>query len=211
MRYLRYRGGELDSASRNLSRYIARLAHDDVPNLAVMMIYRLDRFGRGGDHSAFNALGFPAVRFTEPHENYNRQHQDVRVENGVHYGDVLSGVDFPYLAKVTSLNAVGLASLAWGPAPPDHVRIKGAVKPDTTLSWHKVPHAAGYRVYWRLTTEPTWTHSRYVGDVDAATLKDIVIDNYFFGVASVSADGFESPVVFPGPNGSFEAPASADH
>ncbi len=207
MRYLRYRGGELDSASRNVSRYLHRLAHEYIPNLDVMQVYRLDRFGRGGDHSAFNDLGFPAVRLTEPHENYDRQHQDVRIENGVHYGDVLSGVDFPYLAKVTALNAIGLAAMAWAPAPPQAVGIKGAVSPDTALSWRKVPGAVGYRIYWRLTTDPTWTHSRYAGDVDSATLHDIVIDNYFFGVASVSADGFESPVVFPGPNGDFAAPA----
>jgi len=205
----RFRGGELDSASRNLARYIDVMADRYVPNLDVMMIYRLDRFGRGGHHRPFNDVGFPAVRVMEANENYNRQHQDVRVENGIAYGDTLDGVDFDYAAKLTALNAVSLASLAWAPPPPAEVEIQGAVSADTTLSWKKpsrrlAPHLAGYRVYWRLTDSPVWTHSVYVGNVDTYTLKNVVIDNYFFGVAAVSQTGFESPVVFPGPAGAFE-------
>ena len=167
------------------------------------MIYRLDRFGRGGHHRPFNDAGFAGVRIMETNENYHRQHQDVRVEGGVVYGDVMSGVNFDYAAKLTALNAVTLASMAWAPAPPAGVTIEGAVQPDTTLGWEKSVGAVGYKVYWRLTTSPLWTHHRYVGDVQTATLENLIIDNYLFGVASVAAGGFESPVVFPGPAGAF--------
>lgn len=207
-RIRRFTGGEVDSPSRNLARYIDRLADRYVPNLDVMMIYRLDRFGRGGHHRPFNDMGWPAVRIMETNENYNRQHQDLRSENGIEYGDVIEGVNFEYAAKLTALNAVTLASLASAPPPPANVEIEGAVSPDTTLRWAKpkgkqARNLAGYRIYWRLTTEPQWTHSVYVGDVNEHTLKNVVIDNYFFGVAAVSKDGFESPVVFPGAAGSF--------
>lgn len=206
-RQRRFTGGELDSPSRNLARYIARMsAH--VPNLEVMMVYRLDRFGRGGHHRPFNDLGMPAVRVMETHEHYDRQHQDLRVVDGRRYGDTLDGVDFAYAAKLTALNAVALAGMAGAPPPPANVRIEGAVSADTTLKWtrpdrRQAPGLAGYRVYWRLTTDPHWTRSRWVGDVEAATLENIVIDHYFFGVAAVAKDGSESPVVFPGAAGSF--------
>lgn len=204
----RFTGGEVDSPSRNLARYIDKIADDYIPNLDVMMVYRLDRFGRGGHHRPFNKVGYPAVRIMETNEHYDRQHQNIRTEGGRSYGDVLSGVDFDFNAKLTSLNAVTLASMAWAPAPPASVKISGAVKPSTTLSWQKptgkmTDNLAGYRVHWRLTTEPTWTNSQYVGNVSSFELTNIVIDNYFFGVSSVSQSGFESPVVFPGPIGSF--------
>ena len=203
----RFAGGEVDSPSRNLARYIARMA-DYVPNLDVMMVYRLDRFGRGGHHRPFNDAGFPAVRVMETHEHYDRQHQDLRTENGRVYGDTLDGVDFAYAAKVTALNAVSLAAMAWAPPPPAAVTIEGAVTADTTLRWQRpaaaqAPDLAGYRIYWRLTTEPQWSRSIDVGNVDAFTLENVVIDNYFFGVAAVSRDGTESPVVFPEATGSF--------
>ncbi|AXK72678.1 peptidase M28 [Lysobacter sp. TY2-98] len=203
----RFEGGELDSPSRNLGRYIDRMA-DYVPNLDVMMVYRLDRFGRGGHHRPFNEAGYPGVRVMETNENYDRQHQDLRTENGRQYGDVVEGVDFGYAAKLTALNAVSLAGMAWAPPPPADVKIEGAVTADTTLKWSRpsakqAPNLAGYKVYWRLTTDPQWTHSRWVGDVTQFTLKNVVIDNYFFGVAAVAKDGTESPVVFPGPMGSF--------
>ncbi len=203
----RFTGGELDSPSRNLARYIARMAAH-VPNLEVMMVNRLDRFGRGGHHRPFNDLGYPAVRVMETHEHYDRQHQDLRTESGRVYGDTLDGVDFAYAAKLTALDVVALAGMAAAPPPPAEVRIEGAVSADTTLKWKRPPAAqatnlAGYRVYWRLTTEPQWTHSRWVGNVEAATLQNIVIDNHFFGVAAVAEDGSESPVVFPGAAGSF--------
>jgi hypothetical protein len=144
----------------------------------------------------------------ETNEHYDRQHQDIRTENGREYGDVLSGVDFDFTAKLTSLNAVTMAAMAWAPPPPAQTEISGAVKASTTLKWQRpagsmAKNLAGYRVHWRLTTEPTWTHSQYIGDVTEFELKNIVIDNYFFGVSSVAKDGFESPVVFPGPAGSF--------
>lgn len=204
----RYTGGEVDSPSRNLARYIDKMADTYIPNLDTMVIYRLDRFGRGGHHKPFNDLGFPGVRIMETNENYNRQHQDIRTENGIAYGDTIEGVNFPYAAKLTALNAVSLASMAWAPNPPSGVTIKGAVQPSTTLSWTALnkkqnPNLAGYKIYWRYTDASQWQYSRFVGDVTEFTLENIVIDNYFFGVASVSKDGFESPVVFPGAAGSF--------
>ncbi|MGJ8690387.1 MAG: M28 family metallopeptidase [Gammaproteobacteria bacterium] len=202
-RQRRFQGGEVDSASRNLARYIDTMADRFVPNLDVMMVYRLDRFGRGGHHRPFNEVGFPAVRIMETNENYTQQHQDIRVENGIAYGDVIEHVDFDYAAKLTALNAVTLASMAWAPAPPTQVSISGQVSPNTSLQWQKVPGAVAYRLHWRLTTDSQWTHYRTVGDVDQFTLENVVIDNYFFGVSSISASGVQSPVVFPGPAGAF--------
>ena len=207
-RMRRYTGGEVDSPSRNLARYVDRMADEFVPNLDVMMIYRLDRFGRGGHHRPFNEVGMPGVRIMETHEHYDRQHQDLRVENGIHYGDVIEGVNFDYARKLTALNVVSLAGMASAPPFPASVSIKGAVQPDTTLSWtlpegDAAGNLQGYKVYWRLTTDAQWTWSRYVGKVDSYTLENIVIDNYLFGVASVSTEGYESPVVFPGAAGSF--------
>jgi len=201
-------GGEVDSPSRNIARYVDRMADEFIPNLDVMMIYRLDRFGRGGHHRPFNERGIPGVRIMETHEHYNRQHQDLRVEDGIEYGDVIEGVDFDYARKLTALNVVTLAGMAAAPPFPANVEIKGAVRPSTTLSW-SVPEGraaenlAGYKVYWRLTTDAQWVWNRFVGTVDTYTLENVVIDNYLFGVASVSDDGYESPVVFPGATGSF--------
>lgn len=206
----RYNGGEVDSSSRNLARFVDALAERYLTNFDVDMIYRTDRYGRGGDQVEMLKAGFPAVRISEGAENYDRQHQDLRVENGVHYGDTIDGVDFGYLAQVARLNIVAMAALAAAPAPPSGVAIEGAVKPDTTVSWKSVPGAAGYRVWWRATTAPQWTFSRAApADATRLILRDIVIDDWFFGVSSVSADGFESPVVFPGAPGAFEAPVSA--
>jgi Zn-dependent M28 family amino/carboxypeptidase len=203
----RFEGGENDSASRNVARYAKGLAETYLANWTVTLVYRLDRFGRGGDHSAFNALGYPAVRFTENAENYRRQHQDLRTEGGMEYGDTLAFVDFPYLAKVTATNAITAAAMASAPPPPT-VKISGAVTADTNLSWVPGPgsEAAAFRVYWRDTSEPQWTHSRDAGSATSSTLKNVTIDDYVFGVASVSAAGFESPVAFPGPAGAFWTP-----
>ncbi len=203
-------GGEVDSPSRNLARYVDRLADRYIPNLDMMVVYRLDRFGRGGHHRPFNDAGFPGVRIMEANEDYRRQHQDLRVEDGVEYGDVVEEVEFDFAAKLTALNAVTLASLAWAPAPPRGVDLGGAVQPSTTLSWREVPSArapnlAGYRIYWRLTDAPGWQWSTFVGaGTTSHTLENVVIDNYIFGVASVSDAGYESPVVFPWPIGAFE-------
>jgi len=183
-----------------------RLADTYLPDFDVRMVYRTDRYGRGGDQVPFLQAGFPAVRVTEGHEDYTRQHQDLRPG----YGDTIDGIDFRYLARVTALNAVTMASLSRAPAPPTGVDIKGALSTDTTVSWQKVAGAAGYRVHWRDTTAPQWQHARAVGDEDQAVLKDVVIDDGFFGVSSVSADGYESPVVFPGEAGSFERSPPAE-
>ncbi len=192
-------GGELDVPSRQLARYIDRVADTYFPNLDVEIIYRLDRYGRGGHHTPFYNQGFPAVRLMESHEDYTRQHQDLRTENGIAYGDVLEGVDFDYAASITALDAATLISLAWAPAPPDSVAIRGAVMPSPTLRW-KAPaggDVAGYRVYWRKPSEVNWTRSRWVGNVTEYTVENVIIDNYFFGVAAVDSEGHESLVAFP--------------
>ena len=199
----RYNGGELDSSSRNLARFIDGMADRYLANFDVEMIYRTDRYGRGGDQTEMLRAGFPAVRISEGAENYDRQHQDLRTDNGVVYGDTIEGVDFGYLGQVARLNIVSMAALANAPASPLGVTIEGAVKPDTTIKWRAVPGAAGYRVWWRPTTAAQWTYSRWAGSATELVLRNIVIDDYFFGVSAVSDDGYESPVVFPGPAGSF--------
>jgi len=202
----RYNGGEVDSPSRNIARFMASLAERTLVNLQVDMVYRTDRFGRGGDQVPFLEAGYPAVRLSEPHEAYSRQHQDLRSENGVAYGDTIAGVDFDYLAQVTRLNAITLAAMANAPMPPQGVATAGAVTSDTTVSWNAQPGVAGWRVWWRGTTAPQWQHSRFFpagAEAPKAVLKNVVIDDWFFGVSAVSADGWESPVVFPGDAGSF--------
>ncbi len=212
-RMRRFMGGEVDSPSRNIARLVDRLADEYIPNLDVMMIYRLDRFGRGGHHRPFNEAGMPGVRIMETNENYYRQHQDLRTEDGIEYGDVIEGVDFDYARKLTALNVVTLASMAGAPPFPADVTLQGAVRPSTTIKWQvrgderEMANLRAFKVYWRLTTDAQWQWSRTVGkDARELILDNIVIDNYFFGVASVANDGLESPVVFPGPMGAFEAP-----
>jgi hypothetical protein len=200
-------GGELDTPARQLARYIDRVADVYLPNLDVEIIYRLDRYGRGGHHTPFFLAGYPAaVRLMEAHENYTRQHQDLRIEDGVRYGDVIEGVDFAYAASITALDAATLAALAWAPASPRGVAITGAVQPSPTLRW-EAPETGdegrplGYRIYWRKPTDATWTWSRWVGNVTEYTVENVIIDNYFFGVAAVDAEGHESLIVFPGMGG----------
>lgn len=193
----RFYGGEVDGISRQLARYIHKSVKTYMPEMNPMMVYRLDRFGRGGHHRPFNDLGFAGIRIMEAHENYTQQHQDIREENGIKYGDVLEHVNFDYAKKLTAVNAINLASLAWGPPSPKTVSIGGIVEPSARLKWDKVENAKGYKIYWRDTTSPTWDYSRYVGDVFEFTLDGIVIDNYFFGIASVGENGFESIVAFP--------------
>ena len=193
----RFFGGEVDGISRQLARYVHKTTKIYMPEMNPMMVYRLDRFGRGGHHRPFNDLGFAGIRIMEAHENYTQQHQDIRVEKGIEYGDVIKHVNFDYAKKLTAVNAISLASLAWAPPSPKSVAIGGIVEPSVKLKWDKVNGAAGYKIYWRDTTFPTWDHSRYVGDVSEFTLKGIVIDNFYFGITSVSNDGFESVVVFP--------------
>ena len=205
-RLRRFTGGEVDSPSRNLARYVKSQGDQYLTNLDIMMVYRLDRFRRGGHHRPFNEVGIPGIRIMETHEHYDRQHQDLRTEDGVEYGDVMSGVDSVYAAKLTALNAITLAGMAGAPPFPANVEATGAVQPSAKLSWETPENASnlsGYRVHWRLTTAPEWTHSRFVGKVDEWTFENLVIDNYFFGVSAVAKDGSETPVVFPGAAGRF--------
>ena len=193
----RFYGGEVDGISRQLARHIHKQVKKYMPEMNPMLIYRLDRFGRGGHHRPFNDAGFAGVRIMEAHENYTQQHQDIREEWGIAYGDVLEHVNFDYAAKLTAVNAISLASLAWAPTPPETVALGGAVAPAATFSWDAVPGAVGYKIYWRDTTSPTWDMSRNVGNVTCFTLKGMVVDNYFFGVSAVGQNGQESVVKFP--------------
>lgn len=193
----RFYGGEVDGISRQLARYVYTTTKTYMPEMHPNLIYRLDRFGRGGHHRPFNDAGFAGIRIMESHENYTQQHQDLRLEDGIEYGDRLKFVNFEYAKKLTAVNAISMASLAWAPPAPTNVAIGGIVEPSVKLKWDKVEGAVGYKIYWRDTTSPTWDYSRYVGDTNTFTLEGIVIDNYFFGVASVGKDGHESVVVFP--------------
>lgn len=196
----RFYGGEVDGPSRQLARYVERMTSTYMTNLRAIMIYRLDRFGRGGHHKPFNDAGFAGIRIMETHENYNRQHQNLRTENGIKYGDVIEKVNFPYAAKLTAVNCLALAGLAAAPPAPTGVMIGGVVQPSTRLKWDAVEATdlAGYKIYWRDTTAPQWQYSRFIStEVTDYTLENIVIDNYLFGVAAVDKDGNESLVVYP--------------
>jgi hypothetical protein len=223
-------GGENDAPSRNISRYLDGLADRLKIGLDVRQIWRNDRFGRGGDHSEFLNLGFPAVRFTVAVENYNWQHQDVRVENGIHYGDTPDHMDFPYLAKVAKLNIAALAGIASAPPPPEP-KVEGAVSTDTTVAWDPVPGARGYVILRRRTDANQWERVVFSPNAiplangnrprrecaDAVTAEQIAtdcgdrivlphirVDDWVFGVSSVSKDGFESPVASAVPGGAFK-------
>jgi hypothetical protein len=231
---IRSKGGENDSPSRNISRFLDTLA-ERIPELGidVMQIWRNDRFGRGGDHTEFLNAGFPAVRFSVAVENYNHQHQDLRVEKGVEYGDTIDKMDFSYLAKVTKLNVAALAWLASAPPPPEPT-VEGAVSTDTTVTWAP-REGEGFYTRWRRTDANNWQHSQrvaraqcpptehvmnpaaYAPDKDGnvplhvwkqapckTTLKGIRVDDWVFGVSSVSEDGFESPVASAVPGGAFK-------
>lgn len=193
----RFFGGEVDGISRQLARYVHKTTKTYMPEMNPILIYRLDRFARGGHHRPFNDAGYAGIRIMEAHENYTQQHQDIRVENGIEYGDVLKHVNFNYAKKLTAVNAINLALIAWAPPAPPQVEIGGAVQSSAKLRWTPVPDAKGYKIYWRDTTSPTWDNSIYVENVTEHTLNGIVIDNYFFGVASVGENGHESVVAFP--------------
>jgi hypothetical protein len=190
-------GGEDDGPSRALAKYVDRIGAEARTGLDVVVIRRPDRFGRGGDHLPSLDMGFPAVRITEATENYDRQHQNLRTENGRVYGDTIDGVDFPYLAKVTNVNIAAARALALAPAAPATATITGAVTGDTTINWTAVSGATTYRVYWRRADGADWTQHR---DVNGTTLmlKNINIDDNFFGVAALGANGAESIVTFAG-------------
>ncbi len=226
-------GGENDSPSRNISRFLDSLA-ERIPSLGidVLQIWRNDRFGRGGDHTEFLNAGFPAVRFSVAVENYNHQHQDLRTENGVVFGDTIDNMDFPYLARVTKLNVAALAWLASAPPPPEPT-VEGAVSTDTTVSWRQAPYADHYLIRWRRTDESQWSKQEIFSSEQVSTicgdvvlggtntrtgkaialvieenckevLKGIRVDDWVFGVSSVSKDGFESPVASAVPGGAFK-------
>lgn len=193
----RFYGGEVDGVSRQLARYVYQKTKTYMPEMNPMLIYRLDRFGRGGHHRPFNDKGFAGIRIMEAHENYNQQHQDLRTENGVLYGDRIQHVDFDYAAKLTAVNTINLAALAWAPPAPKEVAIGGIVAPSAVLRWSAVAGAVAYKIYWRDTTSPTWEFSRVVTDATECTLEGIVVDNYFFGVAALGPEGHQSVVAFP--------------
>jgi Zn-dependent M28 family amino/carboxypeptidase len=195
-------GGENDSPSRQLGRYIKEVADVYSPRFKVALIYRRDRYLRGGDHIPFLERGFAAVRFTEPHEDYTHQHQSVKMVDGKQYGDLPEFVDFGYVANVARVNLASLASLALAPAKPKNVSILTTrLTNDTDLKWDANTDAdlAGYEVVWRATTAPFWTHSVFVGNVTTYTAKEMSKDNYFFGVRAVDKGGNKSPVVYPRP------------
>ena len=199
----RFYGGEVDGISRQLARYIHKNTKKFMPEMNPLMIYRLDRFGRGGHHRPFNDVGYAGIRIMEAHENYTMQHQDIRLENGIAFGDVIEGVDFEYAKKLTSVNAINLASLAWAPPTVKKFSIGGIVQASVKFKWEKVndPNIAGYKIYWRDTTSPIWQYERFIGDLSSYKLEGIVIDNFFFGISTVGKNGFESQIVFP--NGVF--------
>ena len=178
----RFYGGEVDGISRQLARYVHKNVKTFMPEMNPIMIYRLDRFGRGGHHRPFNDVGFAGIRIMEAHENYVMQHQDIRVEDGIAYGDVIEGVDFEYAKKLTAVNAINLASIAWAPPAVKKLSIGGIVQAAAKFKWEKVndPNVSGYKIYWRNTTSPIWQNERFVGDINEYVLEGIVIDNFFF-------------------------------
>ena len=194
-------GGENDSQSRQLARFVKEVAERYLPSMKVWLIYRRDRYGRGGDHQPFLERGFSAVRFTEPNENYQHQHQNVRTENGIKFGDLPEFVDFLYVANVARVNAAALAALASGPARPRTVTFPTSLSNDTPIKWdaNKEPDLAGYEIVWRDTTAPLWTNAQPVGNVLTFTMKGMSKDNYFFGVRAIDKDGNRSPVTYPRP------------
>ena len=201
IRRIRGLGGESDSGSRQLARYVADAGRTYAGEVGVkpMLVFRLDRYLRGGDHLSFLQQGFTAVRFTEFREDFHHQHQDVRTENGIEYGDVPKFVDFDYVANVARLNAATLASVAAAPAPPANVHLLAKdLENDSTLTWDAVPGAAEYEVLWRATTSPEWEHALKCGTATRATVK-LSKDNAIFAVRAVDAEGHASLPVVPVP------------
>ena len=199
VKQIRNLGGESDSTSRELARYISEVGGVYDVGLKPLLIFRVDRYLRGGDHYSFNEQGFAAVRLTEYREDFTRQHQTIRAESGIEYGDVLKHVDFDYVAGVARLNAATLASLASAPPAPTNVKLVTAkLDNDSTLKWNASPGASGYEVLWRATTSPEWEHSQNVGNVMTATLK-VSKDNVIFGVRAIDNEGHRSLPVVPVP------------
>jgi hypothetical protein len=199
LKQIRSLGGESDSPSRELARYIVEVAAAYDLGVKPLLVFRLDRYLRGGDHYAFNEQGYAAIRFTEYREDFNHQHQTLRTENGVEYGDLPKFVDFDYVAKVARLNALTLAALASAPAPPANVRVLTSnLDNDSTLKWSPSGDAKGYEVIWRATSSPVWEHAQNVGTVTTTTLK-LSKDNVILAVRAVDSDGHRSLPVVPLP------------
>ncbi len=193
-------GGENDGPSRQLARYLKEAAEHDIPGFEITPVFRRDRYGRGGDHIPFNECGYPAVRLTEPNEDFHRQHERVEQRDGVSYGDVTDRVDFEYVAQIARVNASLLANLALAPAPPSGLRFATSGQNyDTRLTWQKGREAdlAGYRVVWRATHQPFWERGLDVGNVTEASVKGLSKDDYFFAVQAVDRDGNPSLPAFP--------------
>ena len=195
-------GGENDSPARQLGRYVVEMSKIYSPAFKTTLVYRRDRYGRGGDHIPFLENGYAAVRFTEPHEDYTHQHQSVKTVDGKQYGDLPEFVDFGYVANAARINLLTLASLALAPAKPKGVTmLTGGLTNDTDLKWdaNKDADLAGYEIVWRDTTAPFWTNAKFVGNVTSYQFKEMSKDNYFFGVRAVDKQGNKSPVVYPRP------------
>ncbi|HEX4814070.1 MAG TPA: M28 family metallopeptidase [Nonomuraea sp.] len=195
-------GGENDGPSRQLARFVNETAGQYVPSFDAELFYRRDRYLRGGDQIPFLQQGYAAIRFTEVHENFRHQHQDVRVENGVRFGDLVEFVEFDYVARVAQANVAALATLARAPRAPGRAAVLTArLTNDTDLRWdpNPEPDVAGYEVLWRDTTEPTWTHSRFVGNVTSYTVEGLSKDNHQFAVRALDREGHRSPAAFPAP------------
>lgn len=191
-------GGEDDGPSRALAKAIDGIADSLPGKFDVFVDRRPDRFGRGGAHEPFLRQGYPAVRFTVGAENWNRQHQDLRTENGRVYGDTIEGMDFPYLARVTAINVATIGQLAAVPAAPAGVNVAGELTRDTTVAWQPVPGAARYKIHWRRTDKPAWTDAREVSGATQQVLKEVSVDDHYFGVSAIGPNGAESIVTFAG-------------
>jgi hypothetical protein len=199
LRPIRNLGGESDSASRQVARYIADVGRTYETGVKPLLVFRLDRYLRGGDQISFSQLGYPAVRFTEYREDYNHQHQNVRTDNGIEYGDLAKFVNFAYVAKVARINAATLASLASAPAPPAKVRLHTKeLENNSTLTWDASSGSTSYEVLWRETSSPEWEHVQATGNVTCATLP-VSKDNVIFAVRAVDHQGHRSLPVVPQP------------
>jgi hypothetical protein len=199
LRLIRNLGGESDSASRELARYVAEVGSNYDSGVTPMLVFRLDRYLRGGDHISFNQQGYAAVRFTEYREDYHHQHQDVRTEIGIEYGDLPKFVNFEYVASVARLNVATLASLASAPAPPAKVHLMTKeLQNDSTLTWEPSSRTGGYEVLWRDTTSPDWEHVQAVGNVTKITLP-FSKDNVVFAVRAVDNENHRSLPAIPVP------------
>jgi hypothetical protein len=195
-------GGESDGVSRQLGRFVKSVAENPETDMRIWLIFRRDRYLRGSDHISFLRQGYPAARFTEPNENFAHEHQDVRVEEGQQFGDLIEFLDFDYMQRVARVNAATLWSLAAAPNTPKNVRVLTQQLTNTTdLVWDRgsEPDLAGYEVVWRDTTESDWTHSIPVGDVTSASFPNAPKDNFEFGVRALDEDGHKSPVAYPQP------------